>query len=85
MTSFPLIEAKASSKAISTLPLTGRQFSRLHVQFTAEILLELGIPDVSEGMRNALKALVMDDVDLRTEHQLPSERVPRVDLKAMLV
>ncbi len=47
-----------------------------------DILLELGVTDVSEnGTREALKALVKEDTDLRTEYSLTSgEKVPRIDL-----
>jgi hypothetical protein len=50
-----------------------------------EILLELGIADVpEEDMRNALRALVMDDMDLKTEYSIPPEKIPRVDLKDLV-
>lgn len=48
-----------------------------------DILLEVGITDVSEDrVLEALKSLVKEDADLRTEYSLASgERVPRIDLK----
>lgn len=48
-----------------------------------DILLELGITDVSEDrVLEALKSLVKEDTDLGKEYSLTSgERVPRIDLK----